>query len=105
MNSRLTSSFHNLIAQSFESVYSKRESHAIINLRTERDGTGECKVLIIDHNNIIPTSCTFLMDQFLTITSVWGHVITLPSDRVYHTTLQESSYLYTKFYKILVCSI
>ena len=69
------------------------------------DETGECKVLIINHDNIIPTSCTFLMYQFLTTNIVWRHVIALPSDMVYHMTLQKFSYLYVKFYKICVCSI
>ena len=52
----------------------------------------ECKVLIIDHDGVLSTLCTFFMDKFLTITMVWGHTITLPSDTVYHVTLQESCY-------------
>ena len=38
-----------------------------------------------------------LMDQFLTTTIVWGHVITLPSDTVYHVTLQISGYYMQNF--------
>ena len=45
------------------------------------------------------------MDQLLTTIIVWEHVITLPSNTVYHAKLQESGYSYAKFYKICVCSI
>ena len=32
----------------------------LISLQTVRDETGECKVLIIDRNYAIPTSCTYI---------------------------------------------
>ena len=67
----------------------------MISLQAVRNGTGEGKVLIIDRGSVIPTSHTFLMDQFSTTTIVWGHVITLLSNTVYHVTLQLSGYLYT----------
>ena len=48
----------------------------IINLQAVRNGTSECKLLIINHDKVLSTSCTFLIDQLLTISIVWGHVIT-----------------------------
>ena len=77
------------MAQSFiKSICSKPESHAIISLQTAHGGTDEYKVLIINHDNVITTTRIFLMDQLSTTTIVWKHLITLPSDTVYHTTLQ-----------------
>ena len=54
-----------------------------------RNGTGECKVLIIDYDNVLSTSCTFLIDQLSANTIACGHIITLPSNKVYHGTFQE----------------
>ena len=56
------------------------------------------------HDNVICTSCTFLIDNFSTTTFVWGHVITLPSDTEYDATSQESENSYAKFYYAHVCS-
>ena len=56
--------------------------------KTVHNGTGECKVLIINHDNITPTSCTFMQ-----------------SDTAYHATLQEFGYPYTNFYRIHVCKV
>ena len=92
----ITSSFHDSIAQSFESVILKWESCAIISLQTERDGTGECKIFTIDHDNVILTSSTLLLDQFSTTTTVWGHVFTLPSNTVYHVALQAGIRLFMR---------
>ena len=80
--SQLTSSFQDLMAQSFKSVCSKLESHGIISLQTAHGRTGEYKVLIINHDNIIQTTRTFLMDQLSTITIAWRHLVTLPSNSV-----------------------
>ena len=76
----------------------------MISLQAVRNGTGECKLLIIDHGSVILTSHTFLMDQFWTTTIVWGRVITLLSDTVYHVTLQVSGYLYTRKILLNSCS-
>ena len=67
----------------------------IISLRAVSDRIGECKVLIMDHDNVIWTSCTFLIDQLKTTT---GHVITRPLDTMCDATSQESGNSYANFY-------
>ena len=70
----------------------------IISLRAVHDRAGECKVLIMDHDNVIWTLCTFLIDQLSTTTIVWGHVITRPLDMVHDATSQECGNSYAIFY-------
>ena len=57
-----TSIFDCFVWKSCNFLSSKSVSHVIIRLQTVRNETSACKIPIIDHGDLLLTTCTFVID-------------------------------------------
>ena len=57
-----------------------------------------CRIPMIDHRYLSPTTHIFIVYLLLTTTIVWTHVITLPPSEVYHSTPLVSNNSYVKIH-------